>query len=183
MLLILFDTIPPLPQVQAWEEHVKNWVPPEGANDYVHSTQFLVDFLRTPEELETDPYPWNLHTLCTDSYRKGPGGDAYTYVKPATTTEDRVHCRVLERHQVPSSDRARVGTNDIGPESYVYSVELTILEQETGEKKVIVHNYPRRDNGINLYDKAYSQSWHLENAFRHKMYIPDDIMPPSWLNV
>lgn len=168
-------------QVKAWEEHVKTWVPPEDAKDYVHSTKFQVNNLRTPEELESNPYPWNLHTLCTDSYRKDPKKDTYTYEKSVLPTKNRVRCRVLERHGVSPLDQVRLRLDNAA--QYVYTVELIVTDQEYGEKNVVVHDFPRKDDGINLYDKAYSQSWHLENAFRHKMYIPDDIMPSSWLNV
>jgi hypothetical protein len=168
-------------QVKAWEEHVANWVPPEDAKGYVHSTKYVVDYLRTPEELETNPYPWNLQTLCVNSYGRDLEKDKYTYRKPETTA--RVHCRVLERHQVNPTNQARFGPGSDKPAKYLYTVELTILDDDGSEQKVVVHDVPRHDDGINLFDKAYSQSWHMEHAFRNKMYIPDDIMPESWLNL
>jgi len=36
--------------------------------------------------------------------------------------------------------------------------------------------------GIALYDKAFSSDWHMPNAFRHYIAIPDDVIPEAWLN-
>lgn len=72
--------------------------------------------------------------------------------------------------------------------NYLYEVELTLPSRGSGtdtteEKKVVVRDFPRHEGGIQLYDKAFSPSWHLPQAFRHKIYIPDDIFPESWMNV
>jgi hypothetical protein len=62
-------------------------------------------------------------------------------------------------------------------DKFVYTVEID-LPSET----IIAKGFPRQEDGIDLYDKAYSQMWHMEDAFRHKMYIPDDMFPETWMN-
>jgi hypothetical protein len=142
---------------------VKNWVPPKDADGYVHSSLFNLEYLKMPEEQRSDPYPWNLHTLCTNSFKK-TGAGRYRYMKPGQKHKEKVPCRVVER----------VGSNSV----YLYTVEL----DHPDEGRIVVHDYPRQDYGVDLYDKAYSPMWHMENAFRHKMYIPDDMFPEHWMN-
>ena len=149
-------------QVEAWEAHVKNWVPPKDAEGYVHSSVYQIDYLKTPEEQKNDPYPWNLHTLCTNSFDKA-GGGRYAYVKTRRKNKERLPCRVLERAESDGE--------------YRYTVEV-----DRPDGKVVVNGFPWHNNGIDLYDKAYSPMWHMEQAFRHKMYIPDDMFPENWMN-
>ena len=143
----------------------------------MHSSNFEIDYLRTTEELENNPYPWNLHTLCTSYYiedHKLPTAgsisksheDTYTYENDLKSQEEdhRLPCHVLERVRKEGS--------------YVYKVALSLSDTET----IVVADFPRGDDGVQLYDKAYSQMWHMEQAFRHKMYVPDDIFPKNWMN-
>jgi hypothetical protein len=155
-------------QVKAWEEHVANWIPPEDAEGYVHSSNFETTFLRTLEELKTNPYPWNLHTLCSHSYKSSGYDGSYTYSRlPKSKDKHRSPCRVLERLELKGSQK----------DTFLYTVEID-LPDET----IVIKGFPQQEDGIELYDKAYSQMWHMENAFRHQMYIPDDMFPASWMN-
>jgi len=149
----------------AWKEHVANWVPPEDADGYLHSSKFETKYLRTPQELLDEPYPWNLHTLCTGFYKMLDGENMNTYTnsfKQEGATE-LLPCRVLERvHE---------------KEDYLYTVELRMTE----ENVVTVQGYPQNDSGIQLYDKAYSPMWHMKDSFRHKLFVPDDVFPENWM--
>jgi hypothetical protein len=153
----------------AWKEHVANWVPPEDSEGYVHSSNFEADYLRTPDELEKEPYPWNLHTICTNYYSKD-STDSYIYESSLVNNENkyRLPCQVLER--VEEDDKEE-------EESYVYTVEIKLSDTET----IFARGYPNDEHGVDLYDKAYSQMWHMQQAFRNKMYIPDDIFPENWI--
>jgi hypothetical protein len=148
---------------KAWKKHVANWVAPEDAYGYVHSSKFETEHLRTPEELLEEPYPWNLHTLCTDFYTEDENVNIYTSPVENADSANLLPCRVVERVQEN--------------EDYVYVVEL----QMTEDNVVIAHGYPRDIKGIQLYDKAYSPMWHMKEAFRHKLYVPDDIFPKTWM--
>jgi hypothetical protein len=123
-----------------------------------------VDYLRTPDELEEEPYPWNLHTLCTNYY-SNDSTDSYIYESSLINNENeyRFPCQVLERVEEE--------------ESYVYTVEIKLSDTET----TFARGYPNDEHGVDLYDKAYSQMWHMQQAFRKQIYIPDDIFPENWM--
>jgi hypothetical protein len=141
-------------------------------NGYVHSSQFNVEYLRTERELETNPYPWNLHTLCSDSFRKV--GNVFIYAKPTWKSGEKFQCTVLERKEV---DKSVVSDNRKGSK-YVYTVEV-----DHKGRKIVIHDFPHDQSGVQLVDKAYSQMWHMKIAFRNKIYISDDIFPTSWMNL
>ena len=142
----------------AWDEHVASWIPPSDASEYVHSTKYNILHLKTPSERISDPYPPNLHTLCSASFRKV--GERYVYLSVLREMDERFYCNVTHR------------TGDL------YTVEM---ELEDG-RVVIVENVSR-PQGVDLYDKVYSQDWHQHQAFRHKIGIPDDIFPEAWKNL
>jgi hypothetical protein len=148
---------------QAWEAHVARWEPVPGAAKYVHSSSWEEETYRTVAEQQGNPYPDNLHTMCHASYSQALDG-SYQWVEVLRPLPYRVHCEVLER-------------NEADPKRILYIVELEAGEE--GET-VVVHNVP--EEGIYLYDRAFSADWHLPNVFRHEIMIPDDIMPPSWHN-
>jgi hypothetical protein len=149
----------------AWEEHVKNWKPIDNAETYVHSTEWTEPYLRTFEELKTNPYPDNLHTMCVESYAGGEkGGYAFTPILHETTF--RKYCDVTAR-------RAD------GQGGYFYDIDLK-LDEDDDESWVLVKNVDA--TGVQLYDKPFTQDWHMPNTFRHEIAIPDDVIPPTWLN-
>lgn len=142
---------------KAWDDHVATYKPPVDAHTYVHSSQFQSNELKTVQELQVEPYPTNLHTLCKPDYRKD-NRDGKNYFKKVLRRDDRyVSCHVLERN-----------------DDLTYTVQLTV-------SGIIVHKVPR-PTGVELFDKAFSQDMHQPQAFRHHLYIPDDIFPESWKN-
>jgi hypothetical protein len=149
---------------EAWNEHVRTWTPPEGAEDYVHTTEWAKEpYFRTEKELESNPYPPNFNMMCQESYRVGPDG-GYEWVALLHDGPERVYCNVLERSEGRTAP-------------YAYTVSMKLAEGD----EIQVTGVPK--SGIFLYDKAFSADWHLPNAFRHPIAIPDDIFPESWINL
>jgi len=146
---------------QAWNDHVASWQPPPGAENYVRYSEWEEDFIRTEKELKSDPYPDNLVTMCIPSYTVDDEG-LYWWLPVLTDTPHRVYCRALKR------------SNDDTP---VYMVEMDIPDPK---ETIVVQGV--EEDGIFLYDKAFSDDWHLPNAFRHEIMIPDDVIPQAWLN-
>ena len=146
----------------AWKEHVSNWVPPEDADGYVHSSKFETEYLLTPEELLEKPYPWNLQTLCTDNFIMNDDTSINVYFE-SNDQANLLPCRVLKRTRKD--------------DDYFYTVELQMNE----DNLVIAQDFPHGDNGVKLYDKAYSSMWHMKEAFRHKLFVPDDMFPENWM--
>jgi len=146
---------------KAWNDHVNNWKPPPDAESYVHSSMWTEKKLRTKRELDKNPYPSNLHTMCIESYRGSDG--KFEWIDVLRPDSKRVRCHVLERYGIA--------------EGATYTV---LLELDAGQNATI-QNVPA-GKGIQLLDKANSTDWHLENAFRHTIMFPDDIFPESWKN-
>ncbi|KAL3940231.1 MAG: hypothetical protein SGBAC_005191 [Bacillariaceae sp.] len=152
----------------AWEQHVANYHPPNDASSYVHSSQYSsarIDYLKTPEERQKDPYPPNLHTLCRPSYTQRPDG-TYVFARALRQDDKYVACDVLERRHLDDDSVAAT-----------YTVQLSLAEN-----KVVVVQGVSRPEGIDLLDKVFSQDMHLPQAFRHPISIPDDIFPETWKN-
>lgn len=142
----------------AWDQHVANWQRPPDAETYVHSTKYKIDLLKTPSERKDDPYPPNLETVCAESYRVQ--GTKYVHVPVLRNWKVYVPCEVV--------DRTTAGK---------YVVKLL------GDSTITIYNVPYDGKALVLVDKAYSQDWHLPQAFRHKIGIPDDIFPEVWKNL
>ncbi len=161
----------------ALDDHVAQWTPPVDAEQYVHSTNYHHQvenhspllLLKTPSERLANPYPSNLHTLCAASYRKdndnnNDGGQKYVFVPVLRKHEERVPCDILERY--------------VGNNAQHYTVKLHL---ESGES--ITVQQVTRPQGIDLFDKVFSQDWHLPQAFRHRLYVPEEIFPENWKNL
>jgi hypothetical protein len=147
---------------QAWEQHVATYEPPADATTYIHSSQYHVQELKTPTELEMDPYPNNIQTLCKVSYTKNKVDGRFYFVSVLRNDGQFVPCEVLDR-QYP------------GPK---YTVRLTLPKTK---QSLVVHRVTRPE-GVELFDRVFSQDMHLPQAFRHPISITDDMVPESWKN-
>jgi SET domain len=207
---------------QAWLQHVQQWQPVPDAHLYVHSTQFTaggegrqqhyppttdgngVLYFLTATELESQPYPPNLHTMCLESFtttatmpvtsdpqpephqQQQTESSFYVWINPMLNTHHRAFCHVMAR---------RVKELANGGYEYEYDIDLfwqlteaqikkssdgTTTTPTPSERWIRVYNVPF--DGIGIYDRAFSTDWHLPNAFRHEIMIPDDMMPGSWQN-
>jgi hypothetical protein len=148
---------------QAWDAHVASWTPPEGASEYMHSTEWKGPLLTLAEQEET-PYPPNLVTVCKESYSLDPKSETFHWTPIVRNSTHRVFCDVMDRKE--ESD----GTN-------LFTVRLNYQEDN---EQVVVQHVPIE--GIDLMDDLLTQDWHLEGAFRHEIMIPDDMFPESWKN-
>jgi hypothetical protein len=147
--------------IQAWERHVENWTPVPGADVYRHSTEWNEPTLKTLSEISEAPYPPNLITLCRLSYRVE--GKRNVFMSPQRDPLTRYYCDVLDRSsQAPYRYRVKIYVGNEG--------QSVIVEDVTSPE------------GIELTDKIKTADWHLPNAFRHPISIPDDIMPDAWKN-
>ena len=94
-----------------------------------------------------------------------------TYVESYTEEENEQTLIEL----LPCEVVGRVKEGD----EYKYTVEI----HEAEDQVVTVTGYPRNEHGVELYDKAYSPMWHMKEAFRHKLFVPDDVFPENWMNL
>lgn len=145
---------------RAWDDHEASYEPPGDVTTYIHSSEYHLKELKTPEEVESDPYPTNLHTLCKVSYTKNVVDGKLYFMRVLRNDGQYVACEVLERHHP-------------GP---TYTVRLALSGQP-----LVVHRVSRPE-GIELFDKVFSEDMHLPQAFRHPISIPDAMFPSSWKN-
>ena len=198
------------PKDAASYQHLKDYIANYGTNGNKESGKGTTAtttkhdiILKTPDEIKSNPYPPNIETMCQESYQKGADGKLY-FLKVLRKTKARAECTVVDRQFIepPTSGSAAATAADKRPASqkYLYTVEMIIYpedkkgvdddENDTNNEglpkgpsqTITVHNVPYPE-GIDLYDKVFSQDWHLPNAFRNRMYIPDDIFPEQWKNL
>jgi SET domain len=172
----------------SWDEHVANWTPPTANNIAAESYVYPEDMddtepLRTVNEQETDPYPSNLITMCMtpDKHRKKWHKHLEWEEPERSWSHTMAFCHILER---------TMGTN--GLEEYTVSLvvpskntvmdpaELVFDATVPMEDLYIDTNVPRR--AIRWIEKPYMDDEHLQNAFRHPIGLPDDLVPDVWRN-
>jgi SET domain len=170
------------------------------------------EWLRTEHELETEPYPENVWVGCfVGNIRKiermvaGRSGSLveYWWEEEEGLYEDTKNlfpCDVLERisaqnvgrlrpeglNPVPRSDPAdfvepRDRRESVAPLPVYYKVRAHNVEQARPNQQINFYPIPR--NAIRFFDKPYTTDHSLRTAFRHEIQLPDDMMPPTWLDL
>lgn len=165
----------------AWNDHVKNWTPAVGADSYVYPEEMDdTTPLRTVQEQETDPYPYNLITMCMTGDKKRKYNNHQEW---SETTHSWSHamafCHILDRKLgTDGQDEYTVSlvfakkNTPLEPQDYVYDKSVPIKDLYVDTK------VPRR--AIRWIEKPYLDDEHLANAFRHTVGLPDDLIPEAW---
>jgi hypothetical protein len=171
----------------AWEQHVANWEPLPGAQSYVYPEDMDdTATLRTVKEQETDPYPNNLITMCMTSN----GGHGRSKKRHMEWSEPRhswahsmVFCHILDR-QIGDADNEEY---TVSLHFFDENIDELMNEKNAGydpsvpmEELFIDTKVPRR--AIRWIEKPYFDDEHLQNAFRHPIGLPDELVPDSWKN-
>lgn len=164
---------------EAWDNHVRNWVPPKG-DDYTPVQLLAIqEEIRTEDEQKDDPYPGNVVLMCTaksgftDAFNKQTlelSWNQYSFDTEDDEWRDAVKngvfpCNILERYQNPNGAKNET----------LYRVQFV------GNEIFSLRDVPRR--AITFADKKYTSNLHLETAFRHEIHIPDAIFPKKWMNL
>ena len=170
---------------EAWDIHVEKWIPPS-----TESLNSLIT-LRTPKELETDPYPDNAQMECVywevddideeeDIIDKEEINEVKTIIRSGENFK-RVEGRWNSKKFYP----CRVVDLDVFINKKVtYVVEVfEKQEQRTSlvnkdRKSWTLNHYPR--DSILFIPKKYSSDEHLKDVFRHCITIKDDMIPEPW---
>lgn len=172
---------------KAWENHVKRWKAPT-ASPYVSADKWfhLHDdgIVKTVEELQNNPYPDNLQTICyydNDAHLLRVDEENHTVYTRWQDEEDEESpheclrpCKILERY--PDADDGEL----------LYKAEMLNFEGASRLPFCLLEGgrHISRDltyDGILLVDKAYSSDMFLEQAFRHEIGVPKDFFPRRWL--
>ena len=160
----------------AWQKHVKEWRPVEGADTYVSAfemNQKVDHVFRTKFEQMKNPYPPNLllkfhqYFLNDEEREAWIKENPYFVAKPMTTWMESksVECEILRREQTENRT--------------LYAIMIP-NNDEDGEWSML-EDVPQE--ALFFQDRPYSTDMFLENAFRHDLRIPDAIFPQKWKNV
>lgn len=158
----------------AWQKHLREWRPVEGAESYVSSLEMNEKFdhvFRTESEQMENPYPSNLMIGFLISFEdtvirqwwleKNP----IPRKKDTTQSSESIECKIMRREQKGSRT--------------LYAI-LIPGEDEKAEWELL-ENVPQE--AIVFQDRPYTIDMFLPNAFRHDLRIPDELFPKAWKNL
>jgi hypothetical protein len=157
----------------AWQEHVKNWEPVAGADDYLSAADLMNDHsLILPTVFDLIEHPRTVQSWCNTAFyghwwkKDAENGKLQDILRRGTGftrgISDFMECDIV-RHR----------TDEAG------NVLYTAVQQELGSHSKMV-DVPRQ--AFRYTDTPLSTDMHLRNAFRHDIRIPDDVFPRAWRN-
>jgi hypothetical protein len=150
--------------VAAWDDHVAQWMPSSRAESYLNAEQYrqlLVskssDDKNTLQNFDFEKMAGNVDVFCPLSFQEING--KLTYVHDETMPA--VHCPIRAVDANGNFEVQVFVEND--QEYFIYS-------------------------GMPLYalafrDKEYTSDFHLRNAFRHEIGLPEGVFPNAWKNL
>jgi len=180
---------------EAWDTHVEKWIPPSTESYTPISRLNSLITLRTPKELETNPYPDNAQMECVywergydvDEEEDIIDNEEINEVKTIIRSGENFK-RVAGRWNSHEFYPCRVVDLDVSiNEKITYVVEVfEKREQHTNlinkdRKSWTLNHYPR--DSILFIPKKYSSDEHLKDVFRHYIPIKDDMIPLIWKEV
>lgn len=90
---------------EAWNKHVKEWKPVEGASKYVYPAEMDETApLKTVEEQKSDPYPANLMTVCQTPDTEREESNTVEWYEVKEFPFHMVVCHILERKEDEHGD-------------------------------------------------------------------------------
>uniref|UniRef100_A0A7S1USK8 SET domain-containing protein n=1 Tax=Grammatophora oceanica TaxID=210454 RepID=A0A7S1USK8_9STRA len=160
---------------EAWERHLSAWSPPSGNGDnYVSINEMNKDvekYVRTVDDLETDPYPIDVRVGCFVQGFHHP-------------------CQILEETPVTEADIPHDSSALNEPRRSVYRVRLEKLEALSRWEIQYRWHFPTKSyetplstKYIRFFPGVYSSDQHLPGAFRQQIGVPDDVWPKQWKNL
>ena len=174
---------------KAWDDHLKQWTIPEGANEYIpvnKVTEVTHPILFTKDEQNN--YPANLMPACHIKWSRKfsfyeeaieEGSDSTALF---TDVWEERQDTFFGQYNLRPCDILRRQKNNRG--NFVYTVQVYNGPSEEDDamleagEKLIVTNVPRR--AISFVDRPFTTDQHLSKVFRHPIIIPDKIFPEAW---
>jgi hypothetical protein len=163
---------------EAWQQHVRKWEEAEDhAWNYVDGRTwnriFGFALIRTKDEAYYDPYPPNLQIRCHTKLTKFNGylrefDEAWDLAEYGFPCE--IWDRIIDEH---GNQFYNIRLMTERTDRWMYGFKDSELLDYAG--------VPR--HAIRFFDLPYSTDFHLENAFRHEIVLPDELMQDAWRNV
>jgi len=180
----------------AWEKHVENWIPP-SVESYTPISQLnsSMPILRTPKEIETNPYPDNAQMVCMQGNQvdvglsmglkveRGDGSFHFGKYFPCRVIELEVSTNNKITYKVETSSQWKENVKDTCDKlNSKIAREMCTKESLSPTRKEprswILENYPRES--ILFILKKYSNDEYLKGVFRHYITIKDEMVPSQW---
>ncbi len=154
----------------SWQKHIDNWEPVKDSESFIPIHRMSTGaVILTDVEQRRDPYPPNIEIICflhrnifeetVEGYTQFEYDDYFVEVD---NQNDSKPCKIVNR-----------STND--DDEIVYRISVARNE---GGRPFFVNNVPQE--AIQMVNRPYSSDQHIENGFRHEIYIPDAIFPEKW---
>lgn len=172
-----------------WLAHYRDWKPVAGAEHYLPSFHFNRNEKRLKVVSQENPYPPNveLHVFeqFFDKSKKWKTG-MKRKLRLFDEREDRRNATLDWGEDTFAKQQAAIELTEGSRPVDILSVE----ETDDGEYLYTVRDH--QDNKIYsglprlafyFFDKPQTTDMYLENAFRHHIGIPDELMPNSWRNL
>ncbi|KAI2513179.1 hypothetical protein MHU86_1217 [Fragilaria crotonensis] len=162
---------------EAWQTHVKSYVPVSGASTYKSAEQLNDEMtvIRTEFELIFHPYPSNVQVYFSLAFSV-PRIVWLKYWEQGTLDE----FMIKEDEYYGRVEVLRREVDRYGDTWY------TVLPLDDGSKKKlplkpkIIERVPRE--AFRFFDNSYTSDMLQRNAFRHDARIPDHLFPDLWRN-
>ena len=164
---------------KAWQVHVENWTPVDGAENYKSAEQINKDLTNGEFELLLSPYayPDNVN-LYFSNYFKRPRKIWLKYWENGTLDEYMVKEGKWFLEEVEVLHRE---TDEDGNTWYTVLVPReNSYEKKKQEKSRKISGVPLE--AFRFFDRAYTTDMFQANSFRHDIRIPDHLFPDLWKN-
>ncbi|EEC50247.1 predicted protein [Phaeodactylum tricornutum CCAP 1055/1] len=163
----------------AWGKHVQEWLPPNGANDYIYPEDMdETGILRTLQEQKINPYPENLALLCNTPDWERKESYHIDWAEPEHEwAEGMVYCHIIERTIAKNGDVEYTVALDFHTQKGKKTTR-SYNDSKPFERQYVDRKVPRR--AIRWIEKPYYDDEHMERAFRHPISFPKDLVPSAW---
>jgi hypothetical protein len=160
---------------EAWQTHVANWNPVEGAETYVAAEQLneQTTIIQTEFELMYTPWPGNVDIKFN-----------IAFTRPRRIWLKHWEQGTLAKYMKKEDDyyeRVEVLRREVDSDNHTWYT-VVILEDDKEKKKKkkerMALNVPRE--AFRFFDRPYTSDMHQDNAFRHDIRIPDELFPELW---
>jgi hypothetical protein len=162
----------------AWQEHVENWEPVAGAEDYISAGDMMNnDSLVLPTAFDLIEHPRTVETWCNSAFsgtvwkRPHEEGKLLDFIRNAQNPKGVSawqRCDILD-HRESNGEVIYTALVWVGNKKGRFNVMGNLL------------HIPRK--AFKFTDTPGSTDMHLPCAFRHDIRIPDALFPESWKNV
>lgn len=169
---------------RAWNTHMAEWTPSHDDESYISASVLNkhVEWLRTTDELEENPYPSNIFTGCmvqrslSRSQQAGGKTQQWRYFDELLVDGTYMReCQVISRTTLADPIEIEHDRDSFSPPLVTYTVSVQFSHDGPFE---IVTGVPR--TAIVFLDRSYTNDQYNRKAFRHEMVLPEDMVPAVW---